>query len=159
MAEQHGPDGSETSPAAAVEVAVAALLSVWDQTRERSAARLSAAQLRVLLVVERHDGINLRRLGSQLDMLLSSASRLCDRLAAAGMLEREPGRSDRREISLHLTEDGRSLLHRLRAQRRERLVAVLAAMSPGGQQALLRGLREFEAAAGAPDGAADRTTA
>ena len=43
-------------------------------------------------------------------MLLSSASRLCDRLVAAGMLEREPGRYDRREISLHLTPAATRLL-------------------------------------------------
>ena len=59
------------------------------------------------MVVEQYDGINLRRLATLLDMLLSSASRLCDRLVAAGMLEREPGRFDRREISLHLTPEAR----------------------------------------------------
>jgi DNA-binding MarR family transcriptional regulator len=146
MAENHGPEGPEANLAAAVDVAAAPLLSVWDAARERVTAQLSISQLRALMVIAEHDGINLRRLAATLGMLLSSASRLCDRLVAAGMLEREPGRSDRREISLHLTEVGRDLLDELREDRRERLAAVLATMTSGGRQALLRGLWEFEAA-------------
>ncbi|MEV0806147.1 MarR family winged helix-turn-helix transcriptional regulator [Micromonospora sp. NPDC050200] len=130
--------------AAELDAAAGALLSVWEAAREGTASRLSAAQLRAVMVVERHDGINLRRLATLLDMLLSSASRLCDRLVAAGMLEREPGRLDRREISLHLTPEARGLLSELRRDRRRRLAEVLAGMSGEGRQALLRGLREFD---------------
>lgn len=146
MAGHPGPDGPDASTAAAVDAAAAALLSVWDAARERASGRLSGSQLRALLVVERAEGINLRGLAATLNMLLSSASRLCDRLVAAGMLEREPGRTDRREISLRLTPQGRRFMDELRRDRRERLARVLGRMSPGGRQALLRGLAEFEAA-------------
>ncbi|MEW2477000.1 MULTISPECIES: MarR family winged helix-turn-helix transcriptional regulator [Micromonospora] len=135
------------SMAAEVDVAAGALLTVWDGARERTANRISTAQLRAVMLVERQDGINLRRLAAGLDMLLSSASRLCDRLVAAGMLEREPGRADRREISLHLTAEARSLLDELREDRRQHLAAILADMTPEGREALLRGLREFDEAA------------
>lgn len=158
MAGHHGPDGPDVSTAAAVDAAAGALLGVWDAARERASGRLSDSQLRALMVVERLDGINLRRLAATLNMLLSSASRLCDRLVAAGMLEREPGRTDRREISLHLTSAGRGFLEELRHDRRERLARVLERMSPGGRQALLRGLREFEEAAAAA-AAAERPAA
>ena len=104
------------------------------------------------MVVERYDGINLRRLAALLNMLLSSASRLCDRLVAAGMLEREPGRSDRREIALHLTPESARLLAELRRDRRQRLADVLAGMSDEGRQALLRGLVEFDRVARAREG-------
>ena len=107
--------------AAALDAAAGALLAVWEAARERTTSRLSGAQLRAVMVVEQHDGINLRRLATLLDMLLSSASRLCDRLVAAGMLEREPGRFDRREISLHLTPEAQRLLAELRTERRQRL--------------------------------------
>ncbi|CCH20953.1 MarR family winged helix-turn-helix transcriptional regulator [Micromonospora lupini] len=133
--------------AAALDAAADALLGVWDSAREATASRVSGAQLRAVMVVEQHDGINLRRLATRLDMLLSSASRLCDRLVAAGMLEREPGRFDRREISLHLTPEARRLLAELRADRQERIAAVLAAMSPAGRTALVSGMREFDEAA------------
>ncbi|PZF92176.1 MarR family winged helix-turn-helix transcriptional regulator [Micromonospora deserti] len=139
--------------AAELDVAAGALLTVWESARERTTSRVSGAQLRAVMVIEQHDGINLRRLAVQLDMLLSSASRLCDRLVAAGMLEREPGRLDRREISLHLTPEARRLLAELRDDRRQQLAAILAGMTPEGRQALLRGMREFDEAArgrGAP---------
>ncbi|MGI5523493.1 MarR family winged helix-turn-helix transcriptional regulator [Micromonospora sp. CA-259024] len=144
MAELNGPPDPETSMAAALDAAAAALLGIWESAREGTASRVSGAQLRAVMVVEQYDGINLRRLATQLDMLLSSASRLCDRLVAAGMLQREPGRFDRREISLHLTPDARRLLAELRADRQAQLAAVLAGMSPEGREALLSGVREFD---------------
>ncbi|WP_130403988.1 MarR family winged helix-turn-helix transcriptional regulator [Micromonospora violae] len=130
--------------AATLDAAAAALLGIWESAREGTANRVSGAQLRAVMVVEQSDGINLRRLATRLDMLLSSASRLCDRLVAAGMLEREPGRFDRREISLHLTPEARRLLADLRADRQAQLAAVLAGMSPEGRDALLGGMREFD---------------
>lgn len=130
--------------AAALDEAAGTLLAVWEAARERTTSRLSGAQLRAVMVVEQHDGINLRRLATLTDMLLSSASRLCDRLVAAGMLEREPGRYDRREIALHLTPTATRLLAELRADRRHRLDRILAGMSAEGRAGLLRGMREFD---------------
>jgi DNA-binding MarR family transcriptional regulator len=132
--------------AVAVDSAGEALLSVWDATRESATNRVSGSQLRAMLVVEAYDGINLRGLAAQLGVILSSASRLCDRLVAAGVLERVPGRTDRREIALHLTPAGRRLLDHLRSDRRRRLADVLGRMSPDGREALRRGLAEFESA-------------
>jgi DNA-binding MarR family transcriptional regulator len=142
MADHHAPTDGDAE-AVAVDTAAESLLSVWDAAREATAARVSGSQLRAMLVVEQFDGINLRGLAAQLSVILSSASRLCDRLVAAGVLERSPGRHDRREIALHLTADGHKLLQALREDRRRRLATVLARMSPAGRQALVRGLAEF----------------
>lgn len=147
MSGNHGSDGPDQSIAAAVDEAAEALLGVWEAAREQASSRLSGSQLRALLFIEREEGINLRGLATGLGMILSSASRLCDRLTAAGVLEREPGRADRREIALHLTPAGRALLGELRADRRARLASVLSGMSEAGREALLRGLREFDTAA------------
>jgi DNA-binding MarR family transcriptional regulator len=149
MPEPHRPVTPDLSLAAAVDTAAEALLSVWDAARERATTHLSVAQLSALLVVERDEGINLGGLAGNLNMILSSASRLCDRLVAAGMLEREPGRSDRREIALSLTAPARKLLAELRTDRQQRLAAVLGRMGPAAREALLSGLQAF-AAAGAP---------
>jgi DNA-binding MarR family transcriptional regulator len=155
----HDPraDRPDKSSAAAVDGAAGSLLSVWLSARERAAGQLSSSQLRALMVVEQSDGVNLRGLAMAMGILLSSASRLCDRLVAAGLMEREPGRVDRREIALHLTSAGRKLLDELRAERREQLAEVLDRMSPAGRQALLRGLQEFEAVAGSSGDIALRT--
>jgi DNA-binding MarR family transcriptional regulator len=152
-----GPGLPDKSIAAAVDGAAGSLLAVWTSAQERAAAQLSSSQLRALMVVEQCDGVNLRGLAAAMGILLSSASRLCDRLVAAGVLEREPGRVDRREISLHLTPAGRKLLDELRADRRAIIDEVICRMSPAGRQALLRGLQEFEAVANAAEDVGVRT--
>ncbi|WP_306215442.1 MarR family winged helix-turn-helix transcriptional regulator [Actinoplanes sp. RD1] len=154
MAVHHGPDGPPH--AAAIDDVAPALLAAWDTARERVTPHVSWPQFNALLVVEREEGINLRRLAGQLDMILSSASRLCDRLVAAGLVERVPGRADRREIALFLTPSSRALLDNLRTTRRQILAEVLDRMTPAGRVALLRGLTEFSEAAArdAPDSGA-----
>ncbi|AGL14888.1 MarR family winged helix-turn-helix transcriptional regulator [Actinoplanes sp. N902-109] len=155
MAEHHGPDGPQL--AAAVDDAAASLLGVWDAAREQATPRLSGSQLGALLVVERTEGINLRGLAGELRMILSSASRLCDRLVASGLVDRVPGRADRREIALYLTPSARALLDNLRTTRRQILGEVLDRMGPAGRAALVRGLTEFQAAATAADRSDMRT--
>ncbi|MEU4219261.1 MarR family transcriptional regulator [Actinoplanes sp. NPDC026623] len=156
MAEHHGPDRPDPRRAAAVDDAAPALLSAWDAARERMIPRLSGPQLNALLAIEREPGVNLRGLAGHLKMILSSASRLCDRLVASGMVERVPGRADRREIALYLTPPARELLERLRTTRRELLAEVLERMTPAGRAALERGLTEFADVADpeSPDAAA-----
>jgi DNA-binding MarR family transcriptional regulator len=144
--------------AAAIDDAARALLISWDIAREQVTPRLSWPQLNVLVVVERAEGINLGGLAAELRMLLSSASRLCDRLVASGLVERVPGRADRREIALYLTAASRALLTELRATRQVALTAVLEKMSSSGRAALLHGLTEFAAAA-EQDGEASAKTA
>jgi DNA-binding MarR family transcriptional regulator len=147
MGEHHGPVGPDPMRAAALDDAAQALLATWEAAREQSTPRLSAAQLSALIVVEKDEGINLRTLAGRLRMILSSASRLCDRLVAAGLVERVPGRVDRREIALYLTPYSRQLLEELRQARLAMLSAVLDRMSPAGRAALVRGLTEFAHAA------------
>ena len=148
MAVHHGPDGPDPTHAAAIDDAAQALLVAWDVAREQVTPRLSSPQLNALLTVERAEGMNLGGLASEMRMLLSSASRLCDRLVASGLVERVPGRVDRREIALYLTPSSRALLSELRTSRRRALSVVLEKMSSSGRAALLRGLTEFAAAAG-----------
>ena len=150
MAVHDGPDGPDPMRAAAVDDAAQALLSAWDTAREQATPRLSWPQLNALIVVEQQQGINLRGLAGQLKMILSSASRLCDRLVAAGLVERVPGRVDRREIALYLTPSSRQLLDELRVARREILSEVLDRMSATGRAALVRGLTEFASIAAEP---------
>jgi DNA-binding MarR family transcriptional regulator len=147
MAVHQGPDGPDPMQAAAIDDAAQALLLAFEMAREQVTPRLSGSQLNALLVVERAEGINLGGLAAELSMLLSSASRLCDRLVASGMVERVPGRADRREIALYLTASSRALLSELRRVRRAAVSDVLGRMSVPGRAALLRGLTEFAAAA------------
>jgi DNA-binding MarR family transcriptional regulator len=129
---------------AIIEEAASFLTALWNRETEDLPA--SATQLHVLLIVERHRDINLSGLASQLGALVSSASRLCDRLEAAGLLHRLPG-SSRRAVMLRLSPEGRALLDRLRRQRREDLARVLTRMPPAARTALAAGLSQFRTAA------------
>jgi DNA-binding MarR family transcriptional regulator len=143
MVSSSASDGSMSVSAAAVDAAAESLLAIFEAAREQARTRLSGSQLRALLVVQGNEGLNLRALADGMGIILSSASRLCDRLIAAGMLERGISQVDRREVSLTLTPYGREVLHNLRDDRLRRLERVLDKMGPASRTALLRGLREF----------------
>ncbi|QHA02430.1 MarR family transcriptional regulator [Streptomyces broussonetiae] len=108
-----------------------------------STAPASASQMRVLLTLEHQDGINLRTLCDALSSAPPATSRLCDRLVAAGFVERAVGEEDRREVRLHLSNRGRAFLDELRARREQELQAVLSLMPAGKRAALLEGLEAF----------------
>ncbi|TQK86162.1 DNA-binding MarR family transcriptional regulator [Streptomyces puniciscabiei] len=120
--------------------AVELLEVVWGRA---STAPTSASQLRVLHILEHHDGINLRTLAETLASTPPSTSRLCDRLVAAGFVERVVSAEDRREVRLHLSGRGRAFLADLRARRERELRKVLADMPAAKRIALLEGLEAF----------------
>lgn len=135
----------EPDEVARVTTTAAELLEVvWGRA---STAPTSASQLRVLHILEHQDGINLRTLAECLASTPPSTSRLCDRLQAAGFIERVVGTEDRREVRLHLSGRGRAFLADLRARREQELRKVLADMPAAKRVALLDGLEAFCAAA------------
>ncbi len=141
-------DSSQLSQsAAAIDLAAEALVRIWTGPQSAPGLPVPATQLRVLFVVEQSGAINLSRLAHELGALLSSASRLCDRLEAAGLIVRESGQQSRREIAIRLSPDGEALLERVRHERQEQILSVLAQMPAGARQALLTGLTEFQSAA------------
>ncbi|WP_233611687.1 MarR family transcriptional regulator [Amycolatopsis sp. WAC 01376] len=142
------PHGTETVAAAVTETAE--LLEImFERAREASPRPLSTSQVRAVVALDHHDGLNLRALAEVLGSTPPLVSRLCDRLEAVGFLERLPSSASRREITLRLSDRGRAYLQDLRARRRESLHAVLAKLTPETRAALTTGLQEFrEAAAG-----------
>jgi DNA-binding MarR family transcriptional regulator len=134
--------------AAALESTVESLLSVLESARLAQSPAIPPAQLRVLTIVARNRHTNMNRLAEALDVGPSSASRLCDRLEATGLLRRVPDPRDRREVRLLLTPAARRLLGELRERRRMALAEVLERMTPAARQSLVAALEEFDAAAG-----------
>ena len=109
--------------------------------------QLSAAQLRALVIIQGSDGIAVSELARAMDALPSSATRLCDRLVAAGLIERTPGPANRRFHSLTLTPAGSHVLERLEMFRTKSLDAVLTRMSEADRRHLQLGLASFAEAA------------
>ncbi|MEV4280983.1 MarR family winged helix-turn-helix transcriptional regulator [Actinoplanes xinjiangensis] len=140
-----------TEIAAAVESSVEALVAVLERARLAQQPNVPPAQLRVLTIVAGNRHTNMSRLAEALDVVPSSASRLCDRLEATGLLRRVADPRDRREVRLLLTSASRRLLSDLRERRQAALAEVLDRMPAGTQQDLLRALQAFGAAATAPE--------
>jgi DNA-binding MarR family transcriptional regulator len=132
--------------AAAVESTVESLVAVLDFARMAQSPAVPPTQLRVLTIVAGNGHTNMNRLAEALGVVPSSASRLCDRLEATGLLRRAPDPRDRREVRLVLTPAARRMLDELRERRRTALAEVLARMTPAGRQELVRALAAFDAA-------------
>ncbi|MGW0362915.1 MarR family winged helix-turn-helix transcriptional regulator [Streptomyces sp. NPDC002990] len=105
------------------------------------------SQLRALTVIEERAGINLRDLGEALGSAPPAVSRLCDRLEAAGLLQRSRGSTNRREVELSLSRRGSAVLADIRALRTQKIAEVLQEMSPQHRRSLAEGLTAFHDAA------------
>jgi DNA-binding MarR family transcriptional regulator len=104
-----------------VERGLTALLEACERAVEGIGSSVPSVQLRALLIIDRAGALNLNRLALGLGASASASSRLCDRMAAAGLLTRERAAGSRREIVLVLTESGRRLASWVREQRRAAL--------------------------------------
>ncbi|RZS91734.1 DNA-binding MarR family transcriptional regulator [Motilibacter rhizosphaerae] len=126
------------------------LAVLWLRQYDTSDQRVSPSQMRALLVVQRQGRVTMTELAEELDAMVSSASRLTDRLVSAGYVVRAADAARPRVVLLELTPDGRRLLDEHAARRRRTLVAALAQMTPAERRALRQGLGALDAALGAP---------
>lgn len=78
-------------------------LGEWERSQ------LTLPQLRVLFRIRRSPGLTVGELAAALGVTLSTASGLVGKLADRGLLAREAGGSDRRQVSLSLTTAGARL--------------------------------------------------
>jgi DNA-binding MarR family transcriptional regulator len=102
---------------------------------------ISPVQLRALTVLRETTGANLVHLAQGMGVTVSTASRLVDRLVAAGLAERRPAPHTRREIRLSLTRAGKATLSRYDRLRLDGLQRCLGHLPAGQREPLLAALR------------------
>lgn len=119
------------------------LVGAWEHAAEVARPTVSTAQMRALVVIGQLGELPMGSLAESLGLLPSSATRLCDRLETAGLVERRPSPENRRQVLVRLTKDGRRLLQRVEQTRKRDVAKVLQRMTPEGQRALLEGLSQF----------------
>lgn len=127
----------------AIHNAAERLVALWTRAYESAEGRVSPSQLRTLLAVDRCEPVTVTALASELEAMVSSVTRLCDRLVAAGYVDRGTSPTSRREVMIRLTKAGRRLLDEIRAHRLGELAAVLGRLQPEEREALLAGLTAF----------------
>ena len=112
---------------------------------------LGRSHHRVLALVQRRPGVTLAELQDVLPLTKQSLSRLLKQLVELGLVDQKPGRRDRRQRLLELTEPGRELCERLNRLQRRRLAAACRAAGAeavAGFREVLRGLIEGDDADG-----------
>jgi len=103
--------------------------------------RVTLTQLRTLVLVASRGPLNLNALADGLGVHPSNATRICDRLVRAGLLERQASAEDRRHLVLRLSGDGRALLDQLRSRRRDAVSHALAEVQPTDRGPMASALR------------------
>lgn len=110
MRREHDPEIPPDSDGRQLVEAVENLVALWFSAVEDVRPRLPPRQVRALRAVRRQPTLNVTALAEYLRIGLPAASRLCDRLEAAGLLRRcvQPG--NRREVRLEVTAQGQRFL-------------------------------------------------
>lgn len=125
-----------------------ALMAVTARALGAVDAELTLVQFRALVVLRTAGSRNLGQMADALGIRSSSMSRLCDRLFAKGLIDRRTSPTDRREVVLAVTLEGRRIVDRV-LQRRRREIASFVSDIPSPQRRLLvDALRRFSEAAG-----------
>lgn len=114
-------------------------------------------QLRVLTVASEVGSLSNADVARSLDIHISNASRLCERLVQAGLLDRRDSPTDRRQVQLTLTDTGQQLVASVTEHRRTAFTSILGGMSPAERGSLREPLQAFvrsgeERIGGAPAG-------
>jgi MarR family transcriptional regulator for hemolysin len=91
---------------------VARLLRTYADQRARQFG-MTRAQWAVLVRLEQNEGLKQAELAEMLDLQPITLTRLVDRLAVSGLIERRPDPDDRRAKRLYLTPQAHPLMTRL----------------------------------------------
>jgi DNA-binding MarR family transcriptional regulator len=91
---------------------------------------ISMAQLHVLNLVHSHGEMAMSRLAEMLDVSLSNATGLIDRVEERGFVERTRVSTDRRVVLVQLTPAGRQVLDEVEVGREQILRRVLDRLDP-----------------------------
>ena len=105
---------------------------------DKEAARfgMTRAQWAVLAKVERFEGMKQSELAEQMEMQPITLTRLIDKLADAGLIQRRGDDSDRRVNRLYLKKAARPLLAKLAVLRAELTDTALQGISPADAERL-----------------------
>lgn len=151
--EDHRPDVVDgiTDLAEAVVTASRVLVAVAARSLAEEES-VSLPQYRALVVLAAHGLQRPVDLAQALGVDPSTATRMCDRLQAKGLITRRRDNGDRRVVVLDLSGTGRRLVERVTRRRTREIGEIVAAIDPKERPGLIRAFTLFGQAAGeAPD--------
>jgi DNA-binding MarR family transcriptional regulator len=134
----------------AVMLAAQVLVGVTAQSVSPVEDVVTLPQLRVLVIISSRGPLNLNAVAQAIGVHPSNATRACDRLVSAGLLDRRDSPADRRNVSLDPTPAGRALVQMMVAHRRDAIAQVLQRIPATRRRPLVPALRSFGAAGEGP---------
>ncbi len=125
-----------------------ALVAVAARSLAEIGEDVTLAQYRLLVVLASRGPQRMVDLAESLAMLPSTATRMCDRLDAKGLIRRARPSNDRRSVRLTLSPAGRQVVADVTRRRREEIRRVLEKVATDARGDLIGSFRIFAAAAG-----------
>lgn len=111
---------------------------------------ITLPQFRTLVILSNHGAMNLATLASLLGVQPSTTGRMVDRLVSAGLIDRLPHPTSRRELVADLTPRGRDVVRQVTAQRRGAIARIVETLPVQERRGLVHALTAFTAAGGEP---------
>lgn len=124
------------------------LVAIAARSLARRSDKVTLPQYRLLVVLTTDGPHRVVDLAASLDVNPSTATRLCDRLEAQGLVERQRVLTDRRAVQIVATPAGHRLVDQVMADRRVEIGRILATMTPQQHRQVAEGLRLFSESAG-----------
>ena len=105
-------------------------------------------QYRALVLLASRGDQNAGALADALGIHASTATRLCDRLLAKGLIIRASTPENRREVTVALSPSGRALVGGVTDSRRREIREIVARLEPADRRTLIAAFEAFADAAG-----------
>jgi DNA-binding MarR family transcriptional regulator len=132
----------------AVMAASRALVAIVARSFAEADVAITLQQWRVLVVVAHFGPLSPGELAKWLAVHKSNATRMCDALVGAGLLDRREDPDNRRRMVLSLTADGEAVVDSLQAYRRQAIATILDQVPPRRRGQVAEAMQAFADAAG-----------
>jgi len=109
-------------------------------------AGISMTHLHILWVLEHHGDLPMSRLADLLDVSLSNATGLIDRMEERGLVERDRVPDDRRVVIVRASAEGARQRDEIEALKQDRLRSILDRLSPAQLTRVLGAIGDLRAA-------------
>lgn len=122
------------------------LMAISTDSIARVDETITIPQFRTLLILSNQGPVNLGTLAALLHVQPSTTGRMIDRLVIAGLIDRRPHPTSRRELLAALTPRGRKVVQRVIAHRRAEIARIVENMPAAQRRGLVRALTAFTTA-------------
>ena len=144
MAIEASPDSTITEIVGKIQVALREAKCIGSERIVRHG--LSMTHFHLLVMLERHGDMSMSRLAELLDVSMSNATGLVDRLEERGLIERSRVPDDRRVVLVRVSEEGRRIMEEVDVLRSEFLQKVLGRLDARQLERVARSVEDVSTA-------------